>query len=158
MTLTQPETLTDVQAVTPSGRGRPAIAVLLLVAAPVGWVYGLAQETRDLGLTAWWAFVVGAIIAAAAAVAFRESAGLRSRLWAVPLLVTAVVALSLGDFTAYLLEIDGRSPGNYSLGRPWEWNLLATAGLATLFGAMLGLVAALLSHTIRKATDRAGGD
>jgi len=72
----------------------------------------------------------------------------------VPVLVTALAGLSVGDFTAYALEIDGRSLDNYSLSMAWQWNLLVTLVLAVLFGALLGFVAAMLSHTMRLAAER----
>ena len=154
MALTQPETLPDTPVVTPSGRERPAITALAVAAVSIGWVYGLAQETQDMGLAAWWAFVIGSIVAVAGVIAFRESSSFRSKLWAVPVLVTALAGLSVGDFTAYALEIDGRSLDNYSLSMAWQWNLLVTLVLAVLFGALLGFVAAMLSHTMRLAVER----
>lgn len=137
-------------------RSTPSIALLIGVALAFGWSYGFLEETQGIGVAAWWVFMSAAVVGGAAGVAYsnRSSGGVRHALKAVPVLVAALVGLALGDFVAYALEIDGRSLDNYSVNLAWQTNLLVTLALATLFGSLLGILAALLSHMLRRSMDR----
>jgi hypothetical protein len=137
-------------------RNGPSLPVLLIGAAAFGWSYGFLEETQGLGMMAWWLFVAVAIIVSAIAVALgnRDSESFRPSLKAMPVLVVALVSLALGDFAAYLLEIDGRSLDNYSVTMSWPANLMVTLSLSVLFGSLLGLLAALLAHMIRRSMTR----
>jgi len=137
-------------------RAGPAALLLVVAALVVGWSYGFLEETQGFGMIAWWVFISTAVIGGAGGVAYgnRHSEGFRHALKALPVLVAALVGLALGDFTAYALEIDGRSLDNYSLNLAWQTNLLVTLALAALFGCLLGILASLLSHMLRRSMDR----
>jgi hypothetical protein len=134
----------------------PSFAVLLIGAAAFGWSYGFLEETQGLGMATWWLFVVVAIIVTAIVVALgnRDSDSFRPSLKAMPVLVVALCSLALGDFAAYLLQIDGRSLDNYSVSMSWATNLLVTLSLSVLFGSLLGVLSALLAHMIRRSMNR----
>ncbi len=137
-------------------RSGPSAALLIVAALAFGLSYGFLEETQELGMFAWWVFISTAVIGGAASVAYgnRSSEGFRHALKALPVLVAALVGLALGDFAAYALEIDGRSLDNYSVNLAWQTNLLVTLALAALFGSLLGLLASLLSHMLRRSMDR----
>jgi len=141
---------------TTAARSGPPAALLIGAALAFGWSYGFLEETQALGMIAWWVFIFGAVIGGGASVAYstRGSEGFRHALKALPVLVTALVGLALGDFTAYALEIDGRSLDNYSVNLAWQTNLLVTLALATLLGSLLGILASLLSHMLRRSVGR----
>src|SRR2546421_273158 len=96
---------------------RPAMPLIIAVAVLGGWAFGLLQETQDQGLVYWWSFVVLAMALGAAACLLPVGRDPRFvlALRAVPPLIAAVLALALGDFSAYLLHIGGRNLDNYSL-------------------------------------------
>ena len=129
---------------------------IIVVALAFGFSYGFLEEAQGLGVAAWWAFMSAVVIGGAVGVAYsnRSSVGARHALKAIPVLVAALVGLAVGDFVAYALEIDGRNLDNYSVNLAWQTNLLVTLALATLFGSLLGILAALLSHMLRRSMDR----
>jgi hypothetical protein len=133
-----------------------SMPLLVIGALALGFAYGFVEETRGLGMLAWWIFVSASVLAAAAAVAYsnRRSESFRPALKAMPLLVVALCGLALGDFAAYALEIDGRNLDNYSVSMSWQTNLLVTLSLSVLFGSLLGVLAALLAHMMRRTMNR----
>jgi hypothetical protein len=132
----------------------PTWRVLVPVALVGGLAFGVLQETQNQSLL-FWCFIVLAMALAATSTAIGpgNDATFRAALKAVPLLIVAVLALSLGDFVAYALEIDGRSLEGYSEGVSMSWSskLAATLLMGALFGALLGLVAAMLAWMLRRA-------
>jgi hypothetical protein len=136
----------------------PALKVLLGVSLIGGLVFGVIQETQGQALL-FWSFVVLSMCLAAAAAAFGpgKDATFRAALKTVPLLVVAVLALSFGDFGAYALEIDGRSLDGYNEGVSMSWpsKLAATLLIGAVYGALLGLVAAMAAWMLRRALVRA---
>ena len=137
-------------------RSTPSIGLLIFGGLAFGSSYGFLEETQAFGVAAWWVFMSVAVFGAALGVAYsnRNSDGVRYALKALPVLVAALVGLALGDFAAYALGIDGRNLDNYSVSLAWQTNLLVTLALATLFGSLLGILAALLSHMLRRSIDR----
>jgi predicted branched-subunit amino acid permease len=137
-------------------RGTPSIALLIVGALAFGWSYGFLEETQGFGVAAWWVFMSAVVIGGAVGVAYRNrsSGSFRHALKAIPVLVAALAGLALGDFVAYAVEIDDRNLDNYSVNMAWQTNLLVTLALATLFGSLLGILAAFLSHMLRRSMDR----
>jgi len=137
-------------------RSGPSVLLLIVGAMAFGCSYGFLEETQGFGMAAWWLFIALAVVFGAAGVAMsnRHSQSLRPALKALPVLVAALCGLALGDFTAYLLEIDGRGLDNYGVSMSWETNLLATLSMAVLFGSLLGVMASLLAHVLRRSMSR----
>ena len=139
---------------TPYSSRLPSPRILLGLSMIGGLVFGVVQETQGQAAL-FWLFVVLAtcLAAAAAAVGPGRQAKFRTALKAVPLLVVAVLALSLGDFAAYALEIDGRTLSGYNEGvsMSWQSKLAATLLIGAVYGALLGLVAAMAAWVVRRA-------
>ena len=137
-------------------RNTPLSSLLIAGGLVFGWSYWCLEETQGIGVAAWWVFMSAAVVGGAAGVAYsnRNSDGVRHALKAIPVLVAALVGLAVGDFVAYALEIGGRNLDNYSVNLAWQTNLLVTLALAALFGSLLGILAALLSHMLRRSMDR----
>jgi hypothetical protein len=129
---------------------------MIIIGILSGWVYGFVDETQDLGEPAWWCFNLAAVLLAAFGVALgnRNSENFRPSLKAMPVLVATLLALTLGHFSAYALGIDGRSLANYGGSMAWGTNLLATLSMAMLFGSLLGVLSALVSHMVRRSLQR----
>ena len=134
----------------------PSARLLAVGAVALGVAYGFLQETQELGKGAWWVFIAAAVVLGAVGVAMgnRRADSFRPALKALPLLVLTLLGLALGDFLAFLLHIDWRSLDNYSPTMSWQTNLLVTLALAALFGTLLGALASLLSHALRRSLDR----
>jgi hypothetical protein len=133
---------------------RVPLIALLSVSLLGGLIFGIIQETQDEVLL-FWGFVVVAMALAAlsAAAGPGRDARFKAALKTVPLLIVAVLALSVGDFGAYALEIDGRSVEGYSEGLSMSWSskLAATLIIGLIYGALLGLVAAMAAWMLRRA-------
>jgi hypothetical protein len=151
--MTTAEAPTALAADVDSRRRLPTLVLFLAVALVVGLGYGYLEETQEFGMAAWWIFVFGAIGLTATGVAFsnRQSGSIRPAFKAVPVMVVALCGLTLGHFVAYAVGIDGRTLDEYSLSMSWQANLLATLFMAVLFGSLLGLLTALLSHSLRRS-------
>jgi hypothetical protein len=132
----------------------PVLKLAFAGALVGGLVFGVIQETQHQGIL-FWCFVVVAMALAAASVAIGpgQEAKFRSALKAVPLLIVALLALSLGDFGAYALEIGDRTLEGYSDGTSmsWESKVAATLLIGAIYGALLGLVAAMAAWMLRRA-------
>jgi hypothetical protein len=139
---------------------RVPLAALLSISLLGGIAFGVIQETQNQ-VVLFWGFVVVAMALAAVSVAAGPGRDARfpAALKAVPLLIVAVLALTLGDFGAYALEIDGRSVEGYSDGLSMSWSskLAATLLIGMIYGALLGLVAAMAAWMLRRALVQARG-
>ena len=148
------------ESVSATARSRPT-SLLLVAGLLVGWVYGVLQESQEMGAAYLGIFIASTIILGAAGVAFSDNRppGLRSAIRAVPVLIAALCGLALGDFSAFVLGIDGRTLTEYgdSRGMSWEKALTVTLALAVIYGALIGLAAAFLSRVFRQAIVRRGG-
>lgn len=145
------------QAVSAVARSRPTSS-LLVAGFVVGWVYGLLQESQELGPAYLAVFVAFTVVLGAAGVALSDDRppGLRSAVRAVPVLIATFFGLALGDFSAFVFEMDGRTLTEYGGSRnmSWERALGVTLVLALLYGALLGLAAAFMSRVLRQALAR----
>jgi hypothetical protein len=132
----------------------PPLPVLITVAIVGGLSFGILQETQDMSIL-FWAFVAIAMALAAASAVIRpgNDAKFLTALKTVPLLILAVLALTLGDFAAYALEIDGRDVQQYNDGVAMSWpsKLAATLLIGAIYGTLLGLVAAMTAWMLRRA-------
>jgi hypothetical protein len=138
---------------TPFFTRKPSLVLLLAVALVGGLAFGVLQETQEQGMIFWLFVVTAMALAAMSAVAGPgNDARFRAALKTVPLLIVAVLALSLGDFGAYALEIDDRSLDNYNAGVSMSWpsKLAATLVMGAIYGALLGLVTAMAAWMLRR--------
>ena len=145
------------QSVSTAARARPTSS-LLIAGLLLGWVYGVLQESQGMGAAYLGIFVASTIILGAAGVALSDNRppGLKAAVRAVPVLIATFVGLALGDFSAFLLGMDGRTLTEYGDSRSMSWAraLVVTLALAVIYGALIGLAAAFLSRVFRQALVR----
>jgi hypothetical protein len=124
----------------------------------LGWVYGVLQESQEMGAAYLAIFVASTLVLGAAGVALSDDgpSGIRSAIRAVPVLIATFLGLALGDFSTFLLGIDGRTLAEYGDSRSmsWEKALVVTVALSVMYGALIGLAAAFMAHVFRAALTR----